>query len=290
VRVPSPALLVAVLAAAGCKPTATVERTTPVGNLQIYRTVALRVGAAPQARAHVESLEFAVASELQTRCNFEAVHVGPAAEGSKADLQLDLTIQRAIRGGDGLIQNPDMATVDVLVVLSDGVDGELVGSALIRGKSSAVRIDGNASPEQQAIEVVGTTIGDVLGKSGCRGARIARPTPDPVEGEQGDGDAGPGPEPGADEARLAEADAANEAGKARFKGGDPAGALAEFRRALGLVRDPRFAMNICLAHEALEQWSQAVAACNDVLTMNPPDALASKARARLDIIGQRRGG
>jgi hypothetical protein len=57
-----------------------------------------------------------------------------------------------------------------------------------------------------------------------------------------------------------------------------------------LLPDARYAMNVCLAHEALEQWDAADAACRQVLAMTPPEALASKAKQRLDIIGQRRGG
>lgn len=284
------ALALVVAAAVACRPSATLERTTPVGNLQIYRSVLVRVGGPAAGGGNAESLEAMVAAELRNRCAME-VHL--ASRGaSESDLQLDLTIQNAGRGGGGLIQNPNMATMDVLMVLSDAIDGELVGSALVRGKSSAVMVEGGESPEQQALGVVGKTIGEVLGKSGCAGERIARPTPTPAEGDAGvvassDGDAGP---VGPDEAKRAEAEAANEAGKDKFRSGDPAAALDDFRTALGLVRDARYAINICLAHEALQQWDAAEKACNDVLGMQPTESVAAKARQRLDIIAERRKG
>jgi hypothetical protein len=297
-----PGFLAAALAVA-CRPSASVERTTPVANLQIYRSVGLKVGAVGGAGDQAPALEQAVIAEIQRRCEFESVRMGTERGPDGPDLLLDLTIQRSGRGGDGLVQNMNQAMLDVLLVLSDGVDGELVGSALIKGRSSAVLVDGS-NPEEQAAEVVSKPVGDMLDQAGCRGPRIARPTPEapptpPVATGGADagagqvaqaGDAGVAAPVATDEQRRADADAANEAGKQKFRTGDPTGALADFRRAMELIRDARYAMNVCLAHEALEQWDQATRACDDVLAMEPPAALADKARQRKAIIAQRRGG
>jgi hypothetical protein len=275
-------LALLLLAVAACRPSASVERTTPVANLQIYRSVLIRVGG--QAAAdRATQFEQQVAAELRSRCSMEIHLASDAASAAPSDLELALTVQRAGRGGDGLIQNPNLATMDVLLVLSDKVDGELLGSALIRGKSSAMLVEGSISPEDQAVDVVAKTIGGILGKSGCSGTRLARPAAPTTA------DAGPEVatgEPGA----PGDADAVNEAGKQKFKNGDPAGALAEFKRALELRRDPRFLMNMCLAHEALEQWEDAAATCNEVIRMKPPEALATKAKQRLAIIDEHQRG
>jgi hypothetical protein len=282
------ALLAALLCTAACRPSATVERTTPVASLQIYRSLLVRVGSAGRGQDQVGALQQMIANQVQQRCAFSNVSFAGPGEPGDGELIVDLTIQKAARGGGGLLQNPNLFEMDVLVVLSDAVDGELVGSALVRGKSSGMLIEGEATPEDQAVEVVGNTIGEILGKSGCGGERIARqaptPTPTPTDPTPTD----PSTDPNT--AKRAEADAANEAGKDKFRSGDPRGALADFHRAMQLLPDARYAMNVCLAHEALEQWDAADAACRQVLAMTPPEALASKAKQRLDIIGQRRGG
>ena len=330
------ALLTVALAATqltGCHPSATVERTTPVANLRFYRSVALRVSAAPGTQSQAGALEIALISRLQQQCNFDRVVRGGQNAGT--DLVIDLNILRAARGGSGIIQNQNQAMLDALLVLSDGVNGDLLGSARIHGKSSAVLMTSGPSPEVQAVNVVAKSVGDLLGKSGCSGARVARPTPatdtgtrvaqgstgrggdtsvgngggnsgggssggnngsDSGAGDQGgsaDSNTGTGtatdtPPPGTD--HKAEAEALNESGKKKFRTADIAGALADFQQASNLSPDPRYAFNICLAHEALEEWDQALSACGQAQGMSPDGPLAQKIGERIDIIQQRKAG
>lgn len=315
------ALLTVALAATllpGCHPSATVERTTPVANLQFYRSVALRVKAAPFTESQAGALEIALINRLRQQCSFERVIRGGDRAGT--DLVIDLNILRAARGGGGIIQNQNQAVLDALLVLSDGENGDLLGSARIHGKSSAVLMTTGPSPEEQAVDVVAKSVSDLLGKSGCSGARIARPAPATDTGTQvaqgstgaggdtsvgnGDGSAGNGdssagndPSSGSGDTgtspaanHKAEADALNESGKKKFRSADIAGALADFQHASSLAPDPRYAFNICLAHEALEEWDQAISACTQARAMSPDAGLAQKIAERIDIIQQRKAG
>src|SRR5262249_49522524 len=124
---------------AGCHASATVENTMPVANLQSYRTVALRVKS-NVARGYLQMLENLTASKLQQACGFEAI--GRAGRGH-ADVLLDLNITAMGRGGTGMLRNPNMATVESLLVLTDGHDGELMGTARIHGESSGMMINNN---------------------------------------------------------------------------------------------------------------------------------------------------
>jgi len=86
----SPLAIACVLAA--CHPSATVENTMPIANLQTYRTVAVRVHStafASQGRAM--QLEAAMLDNLKKKCGFEQVVVGQTA----ADILLDLNITQA---------------------------------------------------------------------------------------------------------------------------------------------------------------------------------------------------
>ena len=106
----------------------------PVANLQAYRTVGLRVqSTAFAAQGLGVYLETAVLDKLRQRCGFEQV---ARAGGAPADVLLDLNITNTARGGGGWVSNNNVATLDTLLVLSDGQNGELLGTARIRGKSS----------------------------------------------------------------------------------------------------------------------------------------------------------
>lgn len=269
----------------------------PVANLQSYRTVGLRVRStafASQGRAMY--LEAAVTQRLRQQCGFE--YVGPPG-GTPTDVVLDLNITNAGRGGGGLITNSSQAFIDTLLVISDGHDGDLLGTARIRGKSSGMIIN-NAPPENEAIDVVAKTVADLLAKSGCSGPRIARaeppPTPTPVVGSTGttggsnDGSTSdPGETtPPPDDARRAQAEALNEEGKEKLRGADIPGALAAFEQANSLVPDPRYVYNTCLAYEAQERWDDAIAACKRARTMNPEARLVAKIDNRIGLIEKRR--
>jgi hypothetical protein len=280
-------LLTALLAS--CHPSATVERTMPVANLKSYRTVGLSVRSTAFASQGLASyLEASVLQKLQRQCGFE--QVGRAGTGA-ADVVLDLNITNAARGGGGLISNGNLSTIDTLLVLTDGVNGELLGTARIRGKSSGMIIN-NGTPEAEAIEVVAKTVTELLAKSGCSGPRIARaePPPPPDTGSgagsnTGSGSAsdGSGAAP-PDDARRAQAEALNEDGKLKLRSADIAGALAAFQQANTLVPDPRYQYNVCLTLEAQEQWGPAITACKQARAMNPEPRLVAKIDKRLELL------
>jgi hypothetical protein len=270
-------LLLATVATTGaCVPSAKVRRTTPVANLQSYRNVLVRVAAAPNANQHVAQLEFQTSDAMRQSCSFGRV-MGATEQGQiKPDLIVDLNIRRTARGGGGFIKNPNLATVDVTMVLSDGLDESLLGSADIQGRSSAVLVQGE-NPEDQAISAVAKRIAAIMGNSGCKGERIAR-AEDPAPANPGQSDPGttdpanpdPGtPAPGtpdpatpaADPEAIAKAEAANDEGKRLFRAADIAAAKAQFEQAISFHDDPRFQFNLCLAHEALGELKQADAAC-----------------------------
>ncbi len=251
----------------------------PVANLQSFRTLALRVkSTAFASQGHAVSLEAAVLQALGQRCSF-----APAGGGQVADVVLDLNITGIGRGGGGFISNPNIATVDTLLVVSDGVNGELLGTAKIRGKSSGMIVNNNV-PETQAIEIVAKTVADLLAKSGCSGPRIARVVepPPPGPGSAGSGSVDHGGPPPVDETHRAEAEAINEDGKVKLRSADVPGARAAFQQAAALVPDARYEFNVCLTFEAEEQWDQAIATCKHARTMNPQPALMTKIDYRLE--------
>jgi hypothetical protein len=283
---------------AGCHPSATVERTMPVANLQSYRTVALRVqGSTYASQTQAMYLQEAVVDKLHRQCGFE--QVGPVG-GAPADVVLDLNITGAGRGGGGWIQNPALATLDALLVLSDGQSGELLGTARIHGKSSGAMVYGS-NPENEAIDVVAKSVADLLAKSGCSGPRVARTEPPAPPPGTGSGSAtgtgtttgtgagssttdGSGAPP--DDGRRQQAEALNDQGKDKLRSADVAGALAAFQQANSLVPDARYEYNVCLAFEAQEQWASALGACKQARAMNPEPRLVTKIDHRIELLQQ----
>jgi len=271
--------LVALFAA--CHPSATVERTMPVANLQTYRTVALRVqSTAFASQGQASFLEAAVLDKLRQSCSFEQVG---RPGGKAADLVLDLNITQTGRGGGGLISNSSQAHMDTLLVLTDGQSGELLGTARIHGKSGGMIVN-NGSPESEAAQVVAKTAVEMLAKSGCSGPRVAKAEPEPAP---------PPPDPGSgsgaapDESKRAEAEALNDQGKDKLRTADVQGALQAFQQAVVLLPDARYQFNICLTLEAGEQWNEAVSACKKARGMNPQPQLLTKIDARLDLLAHR---
>jgi len=259
----------------------------PVANLQSYHTVALHVRSTAFASQGLATfLERSLTAQLRQKCGFDAV-----GRETPADVVLDLNITQAGRGGDGILRNQSQATIDTLLVLSDGQSGELLGTARIHGKSSGVIINGG-SPETEAVDVVAQTIADVLAKSGCSGPRVARVEPPPPPPEGSDTPPPPPPPHGSntpppppvDESHRAQAEALNDQGKQKLISADVPGALAAFQQAVQVLPDPRYQFNVCLALEAQEQWDPAVSACRQAKTMNPQPALAAKIDGRIDLI------
>ena len=91
------------------------------------------------------------------------------------------------------------------------------------------------------------------------------------------------------EAHRAEADKLNEDGKTKFRTADLNGAIALFQQANQLAPDPRYVFNICLAYEALQQWPQATASCQQAKTMSPSPTpeLQAKIDHRLDLLAHK---
>jgi len=271
------------LALAACHPSAEVQHTQPLANLKTYHTVGLRITAVPQAQGQAYYLETAVLDRVHRQCGFESV---TRYGSSPADLILDLNVTAAGRGGSGWITNSNLATIDTLLVLSDGQTGDLLGSARIHGQSSQMSINNN-NPEQQAVDVVAQTIGDMLTKSGCAGPRLAKatPPPPPAPGTGSAAATGSGSvsTPPADDHR-AEADKLSDQGKDRFRSADLNGALALFQQANQLAPDPRYVLNECLAYEAMAKWDDAMASCKEARGMNPPPDLAAKIDHRIELV------
>ena len=282
-----PWLLTALLL--GCKPSATVERTMPVANLQTYRSVGLSVRSTAFASQGIAMyLEGAVLQKLQKQCGFEKV--GRAGTGPN-DVVLDLNITHSGRGGGGWVSNSGTAVIETLLVLSDGQTGDLLGTARIRGKSSGMIING-APPENEAVEVVAKSVAELLAKSGCAGPRLARaepPPPNTGSGSRSGSDTGSGTQQGSgappvDDAKRAQAEALNEDGKLKLRTADIPGALAAFQQANALVPDPRYQYNVCLTYEAQEQWANAINACKQARAMNPEPRLVAKIDKRLEML------
>lgn len=270
------------LVASGCAPSAMVRKASPVADLTVYRKVLVR-GKSGQAAWQGEELANRTAAQLQAMCGFDAVFTGGAnAAGGGNDLVVDLNILASNRGGDGILKNPNLAVVEVAMVLSDGINDELLGSAQIRGQSSAVVIN-SASPEQQALHVVSQEIGKILVKSGCTGPRIARADPTPEE------TAPPKAEkPEVTEEQITEAEEANNRGKELFRAAQVSEARDAFARAIELNPDPRYIMNLCLAHEALKDWDTAIQTCEDVIAARPDERLQKKAEQRIILISDKK--
>lgn len=274
-----------VAALAGCHPSASVERTMPVANLQTYQTVALRVTSVSQAQGQAYYLESSVLSRLAQVC--PQMGVG-RYNGAPADLYLDLNVTAAGRGGSGWVTNPNMATIDTLLVLTDGSSNELIGSARIHGQSSQVAMN-SSNPEQEAVDVVAQTVANLLAKSGCSGPRVAKaapPPPPPPPTGSGTGSAST-PPPNDTEAHRAEADKLNEDGKTKFRTADLAGAITLFQQANQLAPDPRYVFNICLAYEAQQQFQQATTSCQQAKSMSPKPELQSKIDHRLELLANK---
>lgn len=265
----------------------------PIASLQSYGTVGLRVRSTVfGAEGLAMFMENAVTNEVRQKCGFSAV-VGSQG-GPPADVILDLTITKNARGGDGWIRNENQVVMDTLLVLSDGHDGDLLGTATIHGKSSGTVVN-NAPQENEAIDVIAKTVASVLAKSGCAGPRVARvetPPPNPQQGSgsqgTGSGSDGTPPGPGApDESRRADAEKLNDQGKEHLFKADTAGALGLFQQANSALPDPKYQFNVCLALGAMERWDDATAACKQAKAMNPPAKLAAKIDQRLDGLRQR---
>jgi hypothetical protein len=265
--------LVLVLAGA-CHPSATVENTMPIASLQSYASVALRVhSSAFAAQGQAMQLESAVLDQMRRRCAFEQ---RPAAQARGADLVLDIDIVHAGRGGGGFISNQSAAQLDALLVISDGQDGELLGTARIHGSSSGMIIN-NASPELEAIEAVAKTVTDVFAKSGCSGPRIAKAVPPPEP---------PPPTTTApvDESHRADAEKLNDDGKQKVFIGDLAGALAAFQQADALVPDPKYEYSLCSTLGLMEKWDEAIAMCKKGLAKQPPATLHAKLEQKVELL------
>ncbi|MGE0547021.1 MAG: hypothetical protein AB7O24_32535 [Kofleriaceae bacterium] len=283
-RAPTWLLIAAIV---GCRPSATVENTMPVANLQAFRTVALNVRStafASQGRA--QFLEQAVVAKMRQHCAF--AYVGRPGQ-APADVMLDLNITNAGRGSSGWGSPSSVAMIDTLLVLSDGQSGELLGTARIQGKSSGTLM-GGAPSESEAVDEIAKSIANLLAKSGCAGPRLARvdPTPPPPgPSGQGSGQGSGSTTATPDDARRAEAEALNEQGKEKLRSADIAGALAAFQQANTVVPDAKYQFNVCMAFEAGEQWANAQTACQQARSMNPDAKLLAKIDRRLELLAQR---
>lgn len=244
----------------------------PIANLDTYKTVAVRVHStafASQGRAM--QLESATLDSLSKKCGFTVMPRGATA----ADVMVDLNITNAGRGSSGWISSDTTATIDALLVLTDGTNGELLGTARIHGSSSG-SISGVPS-EGEAIGVVARSIVDLLGKSGCAGPRVAKAAP-VVEP----------PKPDApDESHRAEADALNDQGKEKLYANDAPGALSLFQQASAKLPDARYEFNVCLTFGVQERWDDAISSCKRARAMSPQTELAARIDHKLELLTHR---
>ncbi len=245
----------------------------PIANLNTYKTVAVRVHStafASQGRAM--QLESSMLDNLSKKCGFQVMARGATA----ADVMVDLNITNAGRGGGGWISNDSTATLDALLVLTDGTNGELLGTARIHGSSSGMIVNG-APPEGEAIGVVAKSVVDLLGKSGCSGPRVAKAVP-VVEP----------PKPDApDESHRADADALNDQGKEKLYANDAPGALALFQQASAMLPDARYEFNVCLTLGVQERWDDAIVSCKRARAMNPQSELGARIDHKLELLTHR---
>ena len=287
----APVALAAAAALTGCHPSAKLKQTTPVANLQSYGVVAVRGGEGSIDHRLTRQLVDQTILQLTGHCHFHQVVPMEQLGDQQPDLIIDLNIRGSSRGGSGLIQNANKAVVDVLVVLSDGINQDLLGTAWVSGESAAV-MTGAESPESQAIGAVARELGQVLTRSGCTGQRVARAAepPEGGGGEAGGGEGGgeAGGEGtgggGVDPERAAQAEALNDEGKKQFLAGEMEQALGTFQKAAGLVPDARYQLNICLAYEALKRYDDALATCEQVAAQTVNPRVAAKASDRIAII------
>jgi tetratricopeptide (TPR) repeat protein len=276
--------LAAAAALASCTPSASVKQTTPVANLQSYGVVAVRAAQGSIDHRLSQRLVDDTVLQLTGHCHFHRVMPAEHLGNQQPDLIIDLNIRSSTRGGGGLIQNANKAVVEVLVVLSDGISQDLLGTAWFSGESAAV-LTGAESPEHQAVGAVARELGQVLTRSGCTGTRVAR-APEPGEGEDEGGGGDAASSGGVDPERLTRAEALNEEGKKQFLAGEMDRALGSFQQAAQVVPDARFQLNICLAYEALKRYDEAIATCELVATQTVNPRVAAKASDRLAILGE----
>ncbi len=274
-------LMLALPFAVACVPSASIKRTTPVANLQSYQNVLVRVNSSPGLERYRPVLEFAATDAMMHRCNFSRVVIPSQLGETRPDLLVDLNIRQTARGGGGFIKNPNLATVNVTMVLSDGIDESLLGSAEIVGKSSAVAMDGG-DPENDALIAVAKRVTAILEGSGCIGQRVARVAA-PVTPTEPAAPVGVTPE------QIAQAEAANDEGKRLFRAAQIANAKEQFLAAIRISPDPKYHFNLCLAHEALDEYDLAAAACQSVIDGQAEARLSDKAQQRLVIIADKRG-
>jgi len=252
-----------------CHASATVQNTMPVANMQFYRSVAVRVRSNVMGyQGFGQFLEQSVNTNLRQKCGFESV----GGANDKAELVLDLTITKAGKDS-GFITIQNQTVMEALLVLSDGQNGDLLGTAKISGNSAAMTTSGS-NPDQEAVEVVGKAVADLLAKSGCTGPRIARAEPPKLEA----------PTPGVDERHRGEAEKLNEDGKNQMFGAHMPEALALFQQANQLLPDARYQFNVCLALGVMEKWNDAIGACNKAKSMNAKPELVAKIDRRLEAL------
>ena len=280
------------VALASCHPSATVQSTMPIASMQSYNTVWLNVrSSAFASQGQAMMLEQAVVQKLQQKCSFASIQ--RAGSGPPPDIMLDLNITNTGRGSGGWVTNSSTAFIDTLLVLSEGQTGDLLGSLRIHGTSSGMIVNG-APPENEAAEVIAKTIADMLAKSGCSGARVAKQEPPPTTNpfNQGSG-AGSGTGSGSavgsppDDAKRGQAEALNDQGKEKLRSADVNGALSAFQQANQLIAAARYVYNICLAYEAGQQWDQATGACKQASSMTTDARLQEKITKRLDLIAHK---
>ena len=109
-----PALALSFVAlVAGCSPSATVERTTPVASLQVYHSVALRVG----GHELTAQLANVVSGEIQRRCGFDQgqsreLQAAQSFAGQIELLNLPSLILQVFGGQNGSPVHAEMRVVD----------------------------------------------------------------------------------------------------------------------------------------------------------------------------------
>jgi len=262
----------------------------PVANLQSFRSIAVRVRNQTFASEGTKvALQNSVIDRLRRACQFDQIEL---ASGQPSDILLDLNIIATGRGGGGFITNNNVATVDTLLVLADGQDNQLLGTAKIRGKSGGVVVN-NSVPEFEAVDKIAESVADLLSKSGCTGPRVAKvePPPPPPPDDTGSGSGSSGaesPPPPPPTGNLVEAEAVNEQGKEKLYAADLSAALALFQKAQAMHPDARFAFNVCIVQIQLEQWQPALASCQQAKALNPPATLAAKIDNRIAQLQQRK--
>ena len=273
--------LVGLTSGLGCAAQASIQRSTPVANLRVYTGVMVRGSATNMLAWQGKELAKRTALYIRNNCQFGNVFTGEAnTQATDAiNLIIDLSVLQSSRGGSGIVNNPNVAVVDVSMALSDSSSDELLGSASIRGQSPAV-VTSQAQPEQLALDVVARSITQILVKSGCKGERIARVAPPQPKPEPKPVDAAITPE------QVAQAEALSEEGKAAFREGDPSTAKVKFEAAIAANPDPRYIMNLCLAEEAIGNFDAAIATCQRIVDGKADTRLVEKAQARISLIGE----